>query len=57
MRLLFWVVYYLKNRGNSSKDNKYKEKANKGKRWMPRLLEAKKDVTSCEKLGGGAHIP
>ena len=24
---------------------------------MPRLPEAKKDVTSCEKLRGGANIP
>ena len=28
---------------------------NKGARGMPRLLEAKKDVTSCEKLRGGAN--
>ena len=27
----------------------------KGARWMPRLPEAKKDVTSCEKLGVAAN--
>ncbi len=28
---------------------------NKGTRGMPRLSEAKKDVISCDKAGGGAH--
>ena len=28
----------------------------KGVRWMPRLTEAMKDVTSCDKLGVGANI-
>ena len=27
----------------------------KGARWMPRLPEAKKDVTSCEKPGVAAN--
>ena len=27
----------------------------KGARWMPRLPEARKDVTSCEKLGVAAN--
>ena len=27
----------------------------KGIQGMPRLLEATKDATSCEKLRGGAH--
>ena len=27
----------------------------KSGRWMPRLLEAKKDVVSCEKLRGTAN--
>ena len=27
----------------------------KGVRWMPRLLQAKKDVISCEKPRGGAN--
>ena len=31
------------------------KKANKSERWMPRLWEAKKDVISCDKLGGGAN--
>ena len=30
-------------------------KANKGIRWMPRHLEAMKDVVSCDKLRGVAH--
>ena len=30
------------------------KKVTKGTRWMPRLLEAKKDVVSCEKLRGEA---
>ena len=29
----------------------------KGVWWMPRLSEAKKDVTSCEKPRGGANDP
>ena len=28
----------------------------KGVWWMPRLSEAKKDVISCEKLRGSAHM-
>ncbi len=33
------------------RENKTKQKeVNKGTRWMPRLLEAMKDVVSCEKL-------
>ena len=32
-----------------------KRQVKKGRRWMPRLLEAKKDVTSCEKPGLGAN--
>ena len=31
--------------------------ANKGPRRMPRSCQAKKDVISCEKPGGGANIP
>ena len=31
------------------------KKVNKGVWWMPRLSEAKKDVTSCDKLRGGAN--
>ena len=34
-----------------------KKKVSKGRRWMPRLSEAKKDVISCEKPGGGANSP
>jgi len=30
-------------------------KANKGTRWMPWLLEAMKDVISCDKLRGVAN--
>ena len=33
----------------------HKEKAEKSERRMPRLLEAKKDVVSCEKLRGSAN--
>ena len=33
-----------------------KGQAKKGTRWMPWYWEPKKDVTSCEKLRGGAHI-
>ena len=36
---------------NERKDSK---EVTKGTRWMPRLLEAKKDVVSCEKLWGDA---
>ena len=32
------------------------KKVIKGKWWMPWLSEAMKDVTSCEKLRGGANI-
>ena len=32
------------------------KKVNKGGWRMPRLQEAMKDVTSCDKLRGGAHI-
>ena len=32
-------------------------KLSKSVRGMPRLSEAKKDVTSCEKLRGGANSP
>ena len=37
---------------------KYKllKKVSKGVWGMPRLLEAKKDVISCEKLRGSAHM-
>ena len=28
-----------------------KKKVSKGRRWMPWLSEAKKDVISCDKLG------
>ena len=31
------------------------KQAKKGRRWMPRLSEAKKDVISCEKPGLGAN--
>ncbi len=34
---------------------KRQNKLNKGVWGMPRLSEAKKDVTSCEKLRGSAH--
>ncbi len=33
------------------------EKVKKGAWRMPWLLEAKKDVISCDKLRGGANIP
>ena len=32
------------------------KKLRKGVWWMPRLSEAKKDVISCEKLRGSAHM-
>ena len=32
-----------------------KEKREQGRRWMPRLREATKDVTSCDKPGVGAN--
>jgi hypothetical protein len=34
---------------------KKKKKVEKGAWRMPRLLKAKKDVISCEKLRGGAN--
>ena len=37
------------------KRNKKKREENKSERGMPRLLEAKKDVVSCEKLRGTAN--
>ena len=33
----------------------YEKKESKGAWWMPRLSEAKKDVISCDKLGGVAN--
>ena len=36
------------------KDNMVKRE--KGLRWMPWRIEAKKAVVSCEKRRGGAHI-
>ncbi len=40
------------------RENKTKQKeVNKGTRGMPRLLEAMKDVVSCEKPRGGAKQP
>ncbi len=38
------------------KTEKKKREQEKGVRGMPRVSEAKKDVISCEKLRGGAHI-
>ena len=35
--------------------NQSNKEVNKGARWMPRLSQAKKDVTSCEKPRGGAY--
>ena len=32
------------------------KKVNKGTRWMPRLSEAMKDVISCDKPRGSAHM-
>ena len=32
-----------------------KKKVSKGRRWMPWLSEAKKDVISCDKLGVDAN--
>ena len=32
-----------------------KKKVSKGRRWMPWLSEATKDVISCDKLGGDAN--
>ena len=37
-----------------SKEYKQRE-GYKSKRWMPRLLEAMKDVVSCDKLWGTAN--
>ena len=34
-----------------------KKKVSKGRRWMPWLSEAKKDVISCDKPGGDANNP
>ena len=31
------------------------KKVSKGRRWMPWLSEAMKDVISCDKLGGDAN--
>ena len=31
------------------------KKVSKGRRWMPWLSEAMKDVISCDKLGVGAN--
>ena len=33
------------------------EQVRKGVRWMPRLLQAMKDVISCDKPRGGANDP
>ena len=34
---------------------RWRKEGEKGARGMPRLLAAKKDATSCEKLRGGAN--
>ena len=39
----------------TNKQKDITKKVNKGGWRMPRLQEAKKDVTSCEKLRGGAN--
>ena len=46
-------IYYTYYKNHKSK--KYK-KLSKGVRRMPRLSEAKKDVISCDKLRGLAHM-
>ena len=40
-------------RGEVARDSQ--EKGEKSERRMPRLLEARKDVVSCEKLRGSAN--
>ena len=42
---------------NENNLSQIKMKVSKGRRWMPWLSEATKDVISCEKLGGGANSP
>ena len=49
-----WFTEYLQQMTEYYK--KEYNKQNKGVWGIPRLSEAKKDVISCEKLRGGAHI-
>jgi hypothetical protein len=44
-----------KEEGKNKKRKRVKKEANKGVRGMPRLMEAMKDVVSCEKLWGDAN--
>ena len=44
-------------RANSAGFRPAREQVEKGTWWMPRLLEAKKDVISCEKPRLGANDP
>ena len=44
--MVLWRFYYVKYKG---------KEARKGVWGMPRLLEATKDVVSCEKLRGDAN--
>lgn len=55
--------YRIRNNSTKTKElvliersGKKYNKLSKGVWWMPRLSEAKKDVISCEKLRGEAHI-
>ena len=45
----------ISNYSKSKSSNKEQTKLLRANRWMPWLSEAKKDVTSCEKLRGGAN--
>jgi hypothetical protein len=53
----FWPIRFFDILAIIIRVNKIKfEKVIKSVWWMPRLSEAKKDVTSCENLWGGANI-
>jgi len=45
----------MRERNNENKYRNKNREVTKGVWRMPRLSEAKKDVTSCEKLRGGAN--
>ena len=51
------IVISITENKTTINSNKNCKKVTKGAWWMPRLLEAMKDVLSCDKLRGGANNP
>ena len=50
-------IWFVKTNGRTGGAKaSVRKKVRKGARRMPRLFQAKKDVTSCDKLRGPAHM-